>query len=90
MKISFEELTIYEIDSFHKKVLKEIQNSKSSFTLNFSTVKKIDLNVIQLLLSIKKYCDENDISLKFTNIETKQVKQTFKIFNVVDMLGIEL
>jgi len=90
MKISFEELTIYEIDSFHKKVLKEVQNSKSSFTLNFSSVKKIDLNVIQLLLSIKKYCDEHSINLKLTNIEAKQVKQTFKIFNVEDILGIKI
>jgi anti-anti-sigma regulatory factor len=90
MKISFEELTIYEIDSFHKKVLKEIQNSKSSFTLNFASVKKIDLNVIQLLLSIKKYCDEKNINLKLTNIEAKQVKQTFKIFNVENTLGITI
>jgi len=90
MKISFEELTMYEIESFHKKVLKELSNAKSSFTLNFANVKKIDLNNIQLILSIKKYCDEHNINLRLTNIESKQLKQTFEIFNIEQNLGIQL
>lgn len=58
MKISFSELNMYEVENFHKKVLKDLEKANSSFTLNFSDVQKIDLNNIQLILSIKKYCDE--------------------------------
>lgn len=88
MKISFNELTIYEIEKFHQTILKEIKSSKTSFTLNFSNVEKIDLSNIQLLLSLKKHCDEQNINLKLTNIESRQLKQTFKMFDLHSILGI--
>ncbi|MCU7836797.1 MAG: STAS domain-containing protein [gamma proteobacterium symbiont of Taylorina sp.] len=88
MKILLNELNIYEVENCHKKILKEVQSVKSSFTLNFSNVEKIDLNSIQLILSLKKYCDEKAIHLKLTNIEARQVKQTFKMFNLNQTLGI--
>ena len=88
MKISFSELNIYEVENFYKKILKELQNAKSSFTLNFTNVEKIDLNNIQLLISVKKYCISNNIDLKLTNIQSDQVKQMLKLFNVNEKLGI--
>ena len=88
MKISLNELSIYEIENFHKTILKEISSSKTSFTLNFSNVEKIDFSNVQLILSLKKYCDEKKINLKLTNIDARQVKQTFKMFNLYDTLGI--
>jgi len=90
MKISFTELNMYEVENFHKKVLKDLEKVKSSFTLNFTDVTKIDLNNIQLLLSIKKYCDEKNIDLKITNVNAKQVKQTFKMFEIEKLIGVEL
>jgi anti-anti-sigma factor len=89
MKISFKELNIYGIDKFHQKVLKDIETAKTSFTLNFTDVQKIDLSNIQLILSLKKYCDEKNIKLHITNIKAKQVKQTFKMFNLNTVLGVE-
>ncbi len=88
MKISFSELNLYEVENFHQKILKDLKKANSSFTLNFSDVQKIDLNNIQLLLSIKKYCDLNSIELKLTHIESKQIKQQFKLFNVTEILGL--
>ena len=89
MKISFKELNIYEIEKFHQKVLKDILSAKTSFTLNFSDVQKIDLSNIQLILSLKKYCDEKNIKLNITNIKAKQIKQTLKMFNLNSTLGVE-
>ena len=89
MKISFKELNIYEIEKFHQKVLKDILSAKTSFTLNFTDVQKIDLSNIQLILSLKKYCDEQGIKLNITSIKTKQIKQTFKMFNLNPTLGVE-
>lgn len=90
MKISFTELNMYEVENFHKKVLKDLEKAKSTFTLNFTDVTKIDLNNIQLLLSIKKYCDEKNIDLKITNLNSKQLKQTFKLFEIEKLIGVDL
>ena len=90
MKIPFNELNIYVVENFHKKILKELAQAKTSFTLNFSNVEKIDLITIQLILSLKKYCDDKNINLKLTNIEARQVKQSFKMFNLDQTLGIAL
>ena len=89
MKISFKELNIYEIEKFHQKILKDIKTAKTSFTLNFADVQKIDLSNIQLILSLKKYCDEKNIKLNITNITAKSVKQTLKMFNLNSTLGVE-
>ena len=89
MKISFKELNIYEIEKFHQKILKDIKTAKTSFTLNFADVQKIDLSNIQLILSLKKYCDEKNIKLNITNIKAKQVKQIFKMFNLNSILGVQ-
>ena len=90
MKIQNSELNIYEIESFHQKILKEIQTAKRSFTLNFDNVEKIDLSNIQLIISVKKYCDENNIKLNISNIKTKQIKNMFKMFDLHKLLGVEL
>lgn len=89
MKVSLDELNIYEIENFYTKLLKEVQNSKSSFTLNFDKVEKIDLNGVQLLLSLKKHCEQNNITLKLTNINSNQIKQTISLLNLTDELGIK-
>ncbi len=88
MKISFTELNFYESENFHKKILKELESTNSSFTLNFANVKEIDLSSIQLILSLKKYCDTNNIDLTITNIKARQVKQSFKMYNLKTSLGV--
>jgi len=89
MKINFKELNIYEIEKFHQMILKDIKATKRSFTLNFTDVQKIDLCNIQLILSLKKYCDAKNIKLNITNINAKAIKQTFRIFNLNATLGVE-
>ena len=89
MKIHLEELNIYEVDNFYKKLLKEVTSTKySSFTLNFINVEKIDLSNVQLILSLKKYCDDKNITLKFTNIKSDNVKHILSMFNLNQKLEI--
>jgi len=90
MKISFNELNVYNVENFHIKILKALTSSTRSFTLNFSNVEKIDLNTIQLILSLKRYCDEKSIKLNLTHIEARQVKQSFKMFNLYQIFGISV
>jgi len=88
LKISYEELNIYEVEKFHNDILECIQSGTSSFTLDFINVDKIDLSSIQVLLSAKKYCDEKNIKFTLTNINARQIKQTFKILNLNSLLDI--
>ena len=90
MKIPFEELTVYEVKQFHQVLINELETSKSSINLDFSQVKKIDLNTIQLILSLKKTCEEKSIELQLINIAARQVKQTFKLFNLEQQLSFKL
>lgn len=90
MKISSKELNIYEIEKLHTKIIKELELTKKSFTLNFENVEKIDLSTLQLMLSLKKECDLRQIILKLTHIESRQPKQLLKMFNLTEQLGIAL
>ena len=90
MKIQLQEINMYEIESLHKKILNEIKNVKSSFTLNFANVEKIDLCGIQLVISLKKYCEEKNITLKITNINSPQIKNLLERFSLENTLGLEL
>ena len=59
-----EQLTIYEVEEFYKKVLRKYQDSEK-IEIDLSRVKKIDLSFIQLLLSSKKSC--KTFKLKLSN-----------------------
>ena len=89
MEVFFKELNIYEIEKFHQKILEDIKTTATSFTLDFTDVQKIDLSNIQLILSLKKYCDTKNIKLNITNIKARSVRQTFKMFNLNSTLGVE-
>ena len=88
MKIALKEINIYEIEKLYKKILKDVSSVKSSYTLNFENVEKIDLSGIQLILSLKKYCDKNSISLKLININSVQIKEIFEQFSLNKSLGL--
>ena len=87
-KITYNELNIYEIENFHRDILNSLEAYGDIFELDFEDVSKIDLNSVQLLISLKKYCDEQNIKLKLINISTKQIKQILKMYNLTDYLGV--
>lgn len=89
MKITFDELNIAHTENFHSLLLENLkEEAKETFSLNFENVEKIDLSNIQLIVSLKKYCDNNNIQLKLENINSEQIKQSIKIYNLNDKLGI--
>ena len=71
-----EQLTIYEIEQFYKKILQEFRENEA-VEIDLSKVKKVDLSLIQLLLSLKK--SEKKVSLKLSN----EVKDILKEFGVL-------
>ena len=71
-----EQLTIYEIEKFYKKILQEFRENEA-VEIDLSKVKKVDLSLIQLLLSLKK--SEKKVSLKLSN----EVKDILKEFGVL-------
>ena len=90
MTLGFDELNIYEIENFKQEILNDLEENESpgKFELDFEFVEKIDLSSIQLILSLKKYCDTNNIDLTITNIKARQVKQSFKMYNLKTSLGV--
>ena len=90
MKISFKELSIYEVEEFHKEILKALELSGEILELDFENIVKIDLCNIQLLISVKKYCDKQSMKLIILNINSKKVKQIFKMFNLYQIMGIKV
>ena len=91
MKIEFEELCVREVKEFHKLLLNEINTLPNNiFTLDFTKVEEIDLCAIQLLISLGNYCKSFDIQLQCTNINSTQVIQSIKTYNLDKHLGITL
>ena len=88
MKISFDDLSIYNIEKLHKDILEELKVINNTFSLNFEEVSSIDLNFVQMLISLKKYCESKNIALELININTRQVKQMIKTLNLNEFLGL--
>jgi len=87
MVFEFEELDVYNIQKSYEKLLDEAKKD-DEIVLDFEKVLKIDLSYIQLLLSLKKYCDKNNKKLIFKNINSNKLKQTIKLFKADELLGI--
>jgi len=90
MTLGFDELNIYEISNFKQEILNALEEneSKDKFELDFEFVESIDLSSIQLLLSLKKYCDEKKLKLQLVNIKAKSIRQKLKLFNLNETLGV--
>jgi anti-anti-sigma regulatory factor len=91
MKLLFNQLKINEVEAFQKLLMDEIQSLENKILeLDFEDIEEIDFCVIQLLISLKKYCDEIDINIKYLNVNSRQVKQAIKMFGLEKTLGISL
>ena len=75
MKTDKDELTIYEIETFYKELLDEF--NKGDVVVDISSLNKIDMSAIQLLLSVKKSCQESSKAFKIVgaNSETRKLFQ---------------
>lgn len=90
MKIKFDELCIQEAEAFYKLLQDEISNLQGNpLILDFSDIEKIDLSAIQILISLKKYCESINIDFILINMDSSQVQQAINTFNLNHSLGLE-
>ena len=85
MKTDTEELTIYEIESFHKELLDEFE--KGNVSIDISTLNKIDMSAIQLLISAKKSCEESSKDFQIIGANS-EVTKIFKDSGCQNLLGV--
>jgi len=75
MKIEEDELRIYEVEALHKELLNAFNQSEIS--IDMANVKKVDMSVIQLFVSMQKSCKKEDKSFKLLNVN-EEVSTLFK------------
>lgn len=89
MKIAFNEIGMIEIEQFHKQLLKSVENKEiAQLELDFIDVAKLGLCGVQVLISLKKYCDEFNIELKSVNTNASQLKASIETYKLEKILGI--
>jgi len=66
MKFEQNELTIYEVESLHTSLLKEFANG--DLLLDMQNVNRMDMSVIQLLISAQKTAQEHSKKFALQNV----------------------
>ena len=84
MKLDKEELTIYEVEDLHKELAIEIQ--KGDIVLDMEQVNKIDMSVVQLLISTKKTAFKNETQFELHNV-SDELKDFFNNSSCSFLLG---
>lgn len=88
MKIEFEEITISEVEQFHKQVMTYIKNFKDeTLILDLEDLDKVDLCGMQVFLALEKYCNNLGINLEFKNIGSNSLEQSIKTYNLEKLFG---
>lgn len=86
MKLESENFTIYEVEELKNKFLEEF-NSNENIEIDLSGVLKIDMTAIQLLLSLKKSCQQEDKPFEIKNIDSNIFK-AFQLSGCDTALGV--
>ena len=84
MKTEQDELTIYEVESFHKGLLDAF--AKGDVSVDISSLNKIDMSVIQLFLSAKKSCQEANKAFEIVGANS-EVSKLFHDAGCQSLLG---
>jgi anti-anti-sigma regulatory factor len=70
-----DELSIYDIEFIHEEFIKECKND--SFEIDLSKVNKIDISIIQLLISAYKSSMDNSKEFKILGVN-QELRRVFK------------
>jgi len=87
MILAYPKLTIYEAEAFHAQLLELIKQA-GDVTFDFTSVQKIDMTAIQLLISFKKSCVSQKKNLIFENVQTP-VMDSFTLSGASTYLGVK-
>lgn len=69
MYIDKDELNIYEVESLYQKLLKELDGN--SIVIDMTKVNKIDMNIIQLFISVRITAKEHSKHFELKNVNTE-------------------
>lgn len=86
MKLQNNNFTIYEVEQLKEDFINEI-NNEDEVVIDFENITKIDMSAIQLLLSLKKSCDEKNKGFEIKNIK-EEVLDSFEITGTAYILGV--
>jgi len=86
MKLESESFTIYEVETLKDKLLEELHVYKD-IEVDLSNIKKIDMPAIQLLLSLKKSCEQEKKTFEIKNIDPNIFK-AFQLSGCDTALGV--
>ena len=66
MKITQDELNIYEFQPLYEQLLKETK--EESVVIDMENVNKVDMSIIQLFISTKKSCERDSKEFRLKNV----------------------
>jgi len=86
MKLSNNNFTIYEVEEIREKFIEQL--SKDKILIDLSSITKIDMSAIQLLISLQITCKELGKEFEIKNIKD-EILNVFKITGTSLVLGVE-
>jgi len=75
MVIEKDEVTIYDVETIHKEILKEFE--EGSISIDMAKVTKVDMSMIQLFVSAQKSAKKASKSFELKNVHV-DVQEIFK------------
>lgn len=85
MKLENNNFTIYEVEEIQKQCIELLE--EQSVTVDMDNISKIDMSAIQLLISLKKSCDEQQKDFEILNLKD-EVLESFEISGTAYFLGV--
>lgn len=86
MKLENSNFTIYEVEDI-KNLFQNTLMKEDKIVVDFENISKIDMSAIQLLISLKKTCMEQNKSLQLINMNT-DIVNAFNISGTSYILGV--
>lgn len=85
MKLKSSSFTLYEVEAIKEDFIKEF--SKNKLCIDLENITKIDMSAIQLLISLKKSCEEKNKSFEIKNIK-EEILDCLHITGTNESLGV--
>jgi len=67
--LSFEKLTIYEVETLHETLKPLVESLTEDLELDLSSVRKVDMSAIQILIATQKSCQSQNVELILKNVD---------------------
>lgn len=85
MKLQNNNFTIYEVENLKEEFVNVLNGDE--IIIDFENISKIDMSAIQLLLSLKKSCDESEKKFEIKNVK-EEILDSFEITGTAYILGV--